>query len=87
MPEITQCRIILYRLGPGKYAPALVNEVNPDGSVNLTVFMPFGVTEGVQNVFEGHEVGDWAWPGVDAGKEHRHGEEEKEATSEAKGQG
>ena len=87
MPEITQCRIILYKTGPDSYAPALVTQVNEDRSVNLTLFLPNGSTAGVQNVAEGHEVGNWTWPGVDAGKEHRHGKEEEKASEATKGQG
>lgn len=78
--KITQCRIILYKTGFDSYAPALVTQVNQDDSVNLTLFLPNGSTEGVQNVTEGHEVGEWTWPGVDARKEHKHGEEKEEAS-------
>jgi hypothetical protein len=67
--KITQCRIILYKTGPDSYSPALVTAVNEDGSVNLTVFLPSGNTVGAQNVAEGREIGDWAWPGIDAKKE------------------
>jgi len=66
--KITQCRIILFRVAPDKYTPALVTAVNEDGSVNLTVFHQY-VTEGVQNVVEGPEIGNWVWPGIDAKKE------------------
>lgn len=64
--KISQCRIILYRTDPNKYSPALVNAVNEDGSVNLTVFRPGGDTGLVEKVTKGPEIGQWEWPGVDS---------------------
>lgn len=63
---VTQGRIVLLRTGERKYAPSLINRVNEDGSVNLTVFEPNGTVSPANKVSEGDQVGNWCQPGVDS---------------------
>lgn len=58
--------IVLHRTGKNRYAPALVNSMNEDGSLNLTVFSTNGQIGLARSVFEGPKEGDWAPPGIDA---------------------
>jgi hypothetical protein len=67
--KVTQGRIVLYRVSDeakNRYWVALINSVNDDGSVNLTLFLPTGLTEGANSVTRGSNVGDWTPPGVDS---------------------
>lgn len=64
--NITKGRIVLLKVGLEKYHVALINQVNIDGSVNLTTFPPEGSVANYWGVKQGQKIGDWAPPGVDA---------------------
>ena len=63
-------RIVLFRNGEDSYAPALISYVNPDGSVNLTIFERNGHQSGAVGIQQGDEVGQWTPPGVEHRKPH-----------------
>jgi hypothetical protein len=58
--------MVLMRTGNKRYAPAVINSINENGSLNLTVFSTNGQVGLARDVYEGPKEGDWCPTGVDA---------------------
>ena len=56
---------VLHRTGKNRYSPAIVNSINADGSLNLTVFASNGQTGLARDVVEGDNEGNWCAPGIE----------------------
>lgn len=58
--------MVLYRTGKNRYSPAVIQKVNENYTVDLTVFGPAGDVSPARNVKEGDNPGQWCHTGIDA---------------------
>lgn len=69
MPTPSIGRIVIYN-HPGsadgkflpKKSPAMIQAVNPDGTVEMVVFSVYGGLFFNHNVVHGDDLGQWNWP-------------------------
>lgn len=56
--------VVMFRMA-GRYCPAVIKELNDDGSVDLEVHVSRGVSYLEENVQPGTELGQWRMPGFE----------------------
>lgn len=57
--------VVMFRMA-AKYCPALIEKLNPDGSVDLKVYVSEGISYLEENAQQGKELGQWQLPGFDS---------------------
>ena len=57
----SMCRVVVYHNAEGGECPAIIQAVNPDGTIELIAFSLNGIVF-AHNVEEGTESGQWSWP-------------------------